>query len=237
MALIKKDATDTVEVNATVVDSTVPEPEVKVEVQTTEVAVKAPSAPAAKGGSFWFNNEAVQEVVASATYGDFPQVIAAQGTFSTSGSSGEEVGKTIIFKPILKKTKWVCAPGSNDDEAKEYFAAAYEGELTADGKTIDECVEDAKAAGYDKAAKKEYADLFAYVVSHESGSALENETVILQLSPMSRISWGKFSKKLEMKAAFGQLIVNEDGLSVKAVAKATKNKGGQAYTYYEFELA
>ena len=235
MALIKKDANVvTEEVNATVVDSTVAEPVV----ETTDVAVKPVSqAPVAKGGSFWFNNEAVQEVVSTATYGEFPQVIAAQGTFSTSGSSGEEVGKVLIFKPILKKAKWICAPGSNDPEAKEYFAAAYEGELTPEGKTIDECVEDAKAAGYDKAAKKEYADLFAYIVEHEKGDAFTDETVILQLSPMSRIEWGKFSKKLELRAAYGTLAVPEDGLSIKAIATAGKNKANQSYTYYKFELA
>lgn len=202
-----------------------------------EVAVKQQaSAPAAASKGFWFTNPDVQEVVETAGYGDFPQIIASQGTFQEAGANGADLGKWLAFKPIQAKVKLVCSPNSNDEEAKEYFAAAYEGETTMGGKTIEECVEDAKAAGYEKADIKEYIDLFAYVVSHESGDALNDEVVVLQLAPMSKIEWRKFSKKLEMKAAFKKLEIQEDFV-VKAVAKSTKNKANQSYTHYTFELA
>ena len=215
--------------------------EKKVEAQplseTKEVAVKQQaSAPATASKGFWFTNPDVQEVVETAGYGDFPQIIASQGSFQEAGANGAELGKWIAFKPIQAKVKLVCSPNSNDEEAKEYFAAAYEGETTMGGKTIEECVEDAKSAGYEKADIKEYIDLFAYVVSHESGDTLNDEVVVLQLAPMSKIEWRKFSKKLEMKAAFKKLEIQEDFV-VKAVAKSTKNKANQSYTHYTFELA
>lgn len=208
-----------------------------VKAETKEVAVKKEAGPVASGASgFWFSNPMVQEVVETATFGDFPQIISTQGAFQEGGSSGKELGKYIMFRPIQAKIKKVCSPNSNSDEAKEYFAAAYVGEPTMDGRSIEECLEDAKAAGYEKATIKDYVDLFAYVVSCETNSEeFADEVVILQLSPMSKIEWQKFSKKLEVKAAFGQLEGKE--FVVKAIAKATKNKANQSYTHYAFELA
>ncbi len=205
--------------------------------ETKEVAVKKEAGPVASGSSgFWFSNPMVQQVVETASFGDFPQIIASQGAFSESGSSGKELGKYIMFRPIQAKVKKVCSPNSNDDEAKEYFAAAYVGEPAMDGRSIEECLEDAKAAGYEKASLKDYVDLFAYVESCETNSEdFADEVVILQLSPMSKIEWQKFSKKLEIKAAFGQLEGRE--FVVKAIAKATKNKANQSFSHYTFELA
>ena len=213
--------------------------EVKTETaaETKEVAVKKEAGPVASGSSgFWFSNPMVQQVVETATFGDFPQIISTQGAFQEGGSSGKELGKYIMFRPIQAKVKKVCSPNSNDDEAKEYFAAADVGEPAMDGRSIEECLEDAKAAGYEKASLKDYVDLFAYVESCENNSEdFADEVVILQLSPMSKIEWQKFSKKLEVKAAFGQLEGKE--FVVKAIAKATKNKANQSYTHYAFELA
>lgn len=208
--------------------------------ETKEVAVKKEAGPVASGSSgFWFSNPMVQQVVETASFGDFPQIIASQGVFSEGGSSGKELGKYIMFRPIQAKIKKVCSPNSNDEEAKEFFAAAYVGELTMDGRTIEECLEAAKdpeLGGYEKATIKDYIDLFAYVVSCETNSEeFADEVVILQLSPMSKIEWQKFSKKLEMKAAFGKLEDKE--FVIKAVAKATKNKANQSFSHYTFELA
>lgn len=205
--------------------------------ETKELALKKEAGPVASGSSgFWFSNPMVQQVVETATFGDFPQIIASQGAFSEGGSSGKELGKYIMFRPIQAKIKRVCSPNSQDDEAKEYFAAAYVGEPTMDGRSIEECLEDAKAAGYEKATIKDYIDLFAYVVSCETNSEeFADEVVILQLSPMSKIEWQKFSKKLEMKAAFNKLEDKE--FVIKAIAKATKNKANQSFSHYTFELA
>ena len=206
--------------------------------KTTEVAVKAEAGPVASGSSgFWYSNPAVQEVVATSGYGDFPQIIASQGQFMESGANGKELGKWISFKPIQAKIKQVCSPNSNDEEAKEYFAACYVGETLIDGRSIEEALEDAKSAGYDKASIKEYVDLFAYVTAAETNSdSFADEVVILQLAPMSKIEWQKFSKKLEIKAAFGKIEAGTEFI-VKANAKNAKNKANQGYTHYAFELA
>lgn len=239
MALINRKA-DTATATATETAAAAQESQVQddnVKAETKEVAVKKEAGPVASGSSgFWFSNPMVQQVVETASFGDFPQIIASQGAFSEGGSSGKELGKYIMFRPIQAKVKRVCSPNSQDEGAKEYFAAAYVGEPTMDGRSIEECLEDAKAAGYEKATIKDYVDLFAYVVSCETNSEdFADEVVILQLSPMSKIEWQKFSKKLEMKAAFNKLEDKE--FVIKAIAKATKNKANQSFSHYTFELA
>ena len=111
-----------------------------IKAETKEVAVKKEAGPVAYGSSgFWFSNPMVQQVVETASFGDFPQIIASQGAFSEGGSSGKELGKYIMFRPIQAKVKRVCSPNSNDEEAREYFAAAYVGEPAMDGRSIEEC--------------------------------------------------------------------------------------------------
>lgn len=239
MGLVKSGtttATEPAEVKEEAKVETSPTEEIKAE--TKEVTVKQEAgAVASPTTGIWFTNPTMQSVVDTAAYGDFPQVIASQGAFKEAGLTGKELGKWIAFKPVQAKNKLVCSPNSNDDEAKEYFAAAYEGECASDGRSIEECVEDAKANGYEKADIKKYIDLFAYVVGHESGDNLMvDEVVVMQLSPMSVVSWRKFSKKLEAKVAFGQLHLEKEFV-VKAVAKSATNKVGKQYTYYEFEQA
>lgn len=214
------------------------QPEAKQPKQEKAVAVKkeagAVGAPTTQA-SFWFTNPDVQELVAEAQYGDFPSIIAAQGSFQTAQDK-LDVGNIIEFKAIQAKSKLVCSPNSNDDEAKEYFAAAYVGETTLDGRTIEECVQDAKNAGYDKADVKEYVDLFAYVEANSSDkNDISGEFVILQLSPMSVIQWSKFSKKLRMQAAFGQLQVTEPP-TIRATATVATNAQKKQYSHYSFSL-
>lgn len=240
MALIKPQTTDakteteTVEENVQVQEA-VTEAEIA---ETKEVAVKQEAGAVATASTgFWFTNPDVQSVVDSASYGDFPSVVATGGALQEAGANGRSLGKWVAFKPIQAKVKLVCSPNSNDDEAKEYFAAAYEGELTLDGRSIEDCVAEAKAAGYEKADVKKYIDLFAYVVSHEEGNGfMDDEVIVMQLSPMSVIEWSRFSKKLQMRAAFGKLQL-EGECVVKAVAANDKNKAGKSFTKYTFEMA
>ena len=235
MALLKRNenAPETETVVETSAD--VNEPAVETAAETKEVATRTSTSVSTAPTGIWYTNDVIREVVDTAEYGDFPQIIAAQGELTENGTAGKTAGKWIAFRPIQAKVKKVCAPGSQDEEAKEYFAACYEGEVTMDGRTIEECLEDAKSAGYDKASIKDYIDLYALVVGQETNDHLIDEVVVMQLSPMSKIEWRKFSKKLEMQAAFGKLQVGED-FTIKAVAKTAKNKSNQNYSHYTFEL-
>ena len=205
--------------------------------ESKAVATRSGSVPVAKStGSFWYTNEVIDALMADSGYGDFPSIIASQGSFKIAQDK-TDVGNILEFRAVTAKKKYVCAPNSNDEEAKEDFAALYEGELTNDGRTIDQCVEDAKAAGYLKADKREYVDLFARVIANSSDKCdLTDEMVILQLSPMSVIKWNQFSKKLLVDAAFGKLKI--DGAPIiRAVATPSVNAQKKEYTAYNFLLA
>ena len=241
MALINRSKTATAPVTETVNEETgeIQEetPKVEARVETKEVAVKKETAVGAPSqqASFWYSNPDVQELVDSAQYGDFPSIVASQGSFQTAQDK-LDVGNIIEFRAIQAKHKLVCSPNSQDDEAKEYFAAAYVGETTLDGRTIEQCVEDAKAAGYDKADVKEYVDLYGYVEANSSDkNDISGEFVVLQLSPMSVVQWNKFSKRLRMEAAFGKLTVTEPPI-IRATATVATNAQKKTYSHYSFSL-
>ena len=243
MGLINRSKTATAPVNETVNEETgeikedAPKVEAKPKAETKEVTVKKETAVGAPGQqpSFWYTNPDVQELVDEAQYGDFPSIVATQGSFQTSQDK-VDVGNIIEFKAIQAKHKLVCSPNSNDDEAKEYFAAAYVGETVLDGRTIEQCVEDAKAAGYDKADVKEYVDLFAMVEANSSDkNDISGEFVILQLSPMSVVQWNKFSKRLRMQAAFKKLEVTEPP-TIRATATVATNANKKQYSHFSFAL-
>lgn len=243
MSLIKK--------NQTPAPASETTPEVSQEVQTEANKPQAKPAPEEKAvvvkpqagapakfdpKKFWYTNEAIEAVVADLRYGDFPSITASQGSFKISPDK-EDVGNIIEFKAIIAKNKDVCSPNSQDDEAKEYFAAVYEGETVADGRTIEECLADTKAAGYENADIKKYVDLVAYVTANSSDkNDLTDEVVILQLSPMSVIAWNQFSKRLQAQLAFGKVIF-DDAPIIRATATPMKNKNKKEFTAFQFALA
>ena len=215
------------------VDASVETTAAQVEAPAKEVAVRESAGTPSTINGFWLGNADVQELVSNAEYGDFPQIIATSGTFKDS-NAGVVLGDEIFFKPIQARVKMVCSPGSNDDEAKEFFAAVPEGELSFDGRTIEQCLEDAKAAGYEKASIKKYVDLYALIESNPNGKTdYSGEFVSLQLAPMSLIAWNRFSKKMQMKLAFGQLELNEP-VTITAVATPATTANKKEYTHFNF---
>ena len=141
-------------------------PETQAQAKPEDKAVAMKAAAGAPAGfdpkKFWYSNPGIEALMADIQYGDFPSIASSQGSFKM-GSEKADVGNIIEFKAIIAKSKLVCSPNSQDDESKEYFAAVYEGDTTMDGRSIEECLEDAKAAGYERADIKKYIDLVAYV--------------------------------------------------------------------------
>jgi hypothetical protein len=237
MALINRKETaanatsETAEVTETAAapESTTPQEQ---STKSTAVAVKAaPTVPAGSKGSFYMNTPEMLQVVQEAQYGTFASLIASNGTILIADDK-TDIGKTVDFVVIAEKQKEVCSPGSNEPEAKEFFAAAYMGELTMDGRSIDECVQDAKDAGYTKADKKIYTDVFIMV---QSAGVLEGEVVMLQCAPMSLRTWNSFKAQLMMKAALGSAATDGPPV-IRATAVGATNANKQSYTTYRFSL-
>jgi len=210
--------------------------------ETKEVAVKkSAAAPAGMvaGASVFITNPDILEAVADATYGMFPSVTASNGTHMCGD---DDLGKTLKFQAILAKDVWKVAPGSNDEEAKDYFAVSEDGEVTKDGKPLQEALQDALDAGYSKAAIKKYIDVVCIVADSDNGDFI-GETVTLQLSPSSQYTWNPLAGRCKMKAALGKLkaepVVGAEHLGnvvvFTSVATPTKYKGND-FTKFEFSV-
>jgi len=241
MALINKAtaaataaATET-EVQETEVATPVEAP--KTEAPGKAVAKKAQTAVAvATEQSFLLTNPVIQEIVANAKSGETPTLVATSGTFKISGDK-TDVGNIIDFYVLGTRRKFTCSPNDKAEDAKQYFAAAYDNDLTSEGQTIDECVEDAIAAGYTGAKKAEYIDVFVKVVANSKGDKIDlaGELMCLQLSFMSQKNWHSFANKLKMSASFGELDLSQGPPVVRATAFATNNRAGNDYTVFQFQ--
>ncbi len=207
--------------------------------ETTEVATRPENVVAistTKATAFVMDPE-ILEIVSDATYGDFPSVTAANGTHMCNK---EDIGKELKFQAIIAKEKKIIAPGETGEEAKEYFEASEDGETVSDGRSLDEALQDAIDAGYEKATIRDYIDVIALVIECEDEDMI-GETVVIQLAPSSQFSWRRLEKTTKMKALTGKVeavpVMGDEkrGLAVvfTCTAKATSYKGNN-YTKFEF---
>ncbi len=211
------------------------------ETTTTEVTVRESAAPPAPAvlSSIFITNPIFQDAVAGAKYRTFPSVVASGG----SHMQGEnDLGKELKFQAILVKAVKKVIPGSNDDEASDYFAVSEDGESVNDGRSLEEALQDAKDAGYDKAKIKDYLDVIVLVTECVNKDFI-GETLTLQLSPSSCYSWEPLEGQCKMKAALGKLEAvpiagNPDlGTAVVFTSTATNSKKGtNNWTKFVFTL-
>lgn len=210
---------------------------------TTEVATQTQAAPPEliKGGSVFITNKAFIEAAAGADYRTFPSITASNGTHAVSGSA-DELGKILKFQAIVAKDSRRVVPGSNDDEAKEYFQVSEDGKTVSDGRTIEEALEDAKEAGYEKASIKDYIVVTCLVVECENPDYI-GEVVNLQLAPSSQFTWRPLSGKCKMRAAMGKLeaspVLGDESLGSAVIFTSTATPttyAGNKFTKFEFSI-
>lgn len=194
-----------------------------------------------KGGSVFITNPAFLDAVADAEYGTFKSVVASNGTHMVSGSD-TDLGKVLKFQAIVANPVWKIVPGSNDEEAKDYFRVSKDGVTCNDGTDIQEALQEAIDAGYEKASIKEYIDVICVVVDCADESFI-GETITLQLAPSSQFTWRPLAGKCKMKAAMGKLeaepVLGDPELGSAVIftstAKPTTFKGN-SFTKMEFSI-
>ena len=211
--------------------------------ETKDVAVKeTAAAPAvagvAGGGNFFIATPVMLQVIAEAEWGTFETISASNGSFNLS-STKKSVGSVLEFQAIGEKIKKVCSPGSNEPEAKDYFATCYEGGVCLDGSSIEEKLQEAKDAGYNKAKIQDYLDVFVKITDcAEKDSDIVGEIMVLQLAPVSKTSWNSFKNSLIMRSEMGEKVFGAGGAApvIRATAKGEVNKNRQSYTVFKFSL-
>ncbi len=234
MGLKKKEAEDKAKVEETAVEETA--------VEETAVATQESAGPPAEVSlkpSAFCKSPLILEAVAGATYGTFPSVTANSGTHMC----GEvDLGKELKFQAILAKDIKKVIPGSQDDEADQFFKVSDDGEFTNDGQPLEEALQDAKDAGYDKASIKNYIDVICNITECDNKDFV-GETVTLQLAPSSQFTWRPLAGKCKMRAALGKLKAPpfagdpDLGNVIVITSTATPAKhGGNSWTKFEFTL-
>lgn len=210
---------------------------------TKDVAVKetaAAPAVASKPGSFWLTSPKIQEIIAGADTQTFDRLVPAIGGLKLY-STGKTVGAWVTFQAMGEKRKRSISPnGPKDDtEQRKYFCAGYEGQLSSHGNDIEEDLEIAKDAGYDKAKITEYIDIFVMITATADEAAdLVGEIVTIQLASVAASNWVSFKSGLEAKAELGMIQLSTDGKPpvLKALAKADTNNAKQDFTSVKFSL-
>ena len=238
MALIKKTETETVTSNETAND--VQETETMTE--TKDVAVKPAAGAVAvpSTGSFWMATPAILDIVAEADTQSYDRLVGSSGQLKLY-STNKPVGSWVRFRAIAEKRKRTVSPNGpqGDPEAKNYFAAAYDNQLSSRGNDIEEDLQIAIDAHYDKAKIAEYLDLFVLIEETEKAdSDLVGEIVVIQLAQVAKGTWISFKSGLLLKNELGMLNF-ADGKPplIEAYAKAETNKMRQDYTTIKFKLA
>lgn len=246
MGLKKKAAEATADDSNKVEETAAPEEKVETssteETTTTEVATQESAGVPAEASlkpSAFCKSPLILEAVAGATYGTFPSVTANSGTHMCGE---EDLGKVLKFQAILAKEIKKVIPGSQDDESDQFFKVSEDGETTKEGQPLEEALQDAKDAGYDKAAIKIYIDVICNVVECDNKNFV-GETITLQLAPSSQYTWRPLEGKCKMKAALGTLKAPpfagdpDLGNVIVITSTATPTKyHGNSFTKFEFSL-
>lgn len=237
MALIKKTETETVNETANDVQETetMTESVKDVAVKPAAGAVAVPST-----GSFWMATPAILDIVAEADTQSYDRLVGSSGQLKLY-STNKPVGSWVRFRAIAEKRKRTVSPNGpqGDPEAKNYFAAAYDNQLSSRGNDIEEDLQIAIDAHYDKAKIAEYLDLFVLIEETEKAdSDLVGEIVVIQLAQVAKGTWISFKSGLLLKNELGMLKF-DDGKPplIEAYAKAETNKNRQDYTTIKFKLA
>lgn len=168
-------------------------------------------------------------------FGSIPRYTATNGQIVDSDK--KSVGTWIQFEPVSYNDLYMVAPGSNDDDSKEYLKFSHDGETCDDGSgSLEQAVADAKAAGYEKAAVKKYIELFGILLSGEKipeGSSSLNKLVMLSLSPESAKAWEGYMIQAAVQVKLGRM--SAEDLKVITSNAVVKNYGTTTFTCFNFE--
>lgn len=169
------------------------------------------------------------------TFGSIPRYTASNG--QVMDGDKKPVGAWIQIEPVSWNYTYMMATGSNDEEAKEYLKFSYDGEMCTDGSmTLQQALQEAQAAGYDKAAIKRYIELFGIVLSAEKlpdDSPAMGKLAMLSLSPESVKAWNGFKVQAAVQIKMGRM--NPEDMRVVTANVVVKTYGGNTFSCFNFE--
>ena len=138
--------------------------------------------------------------------GVFPRITVGLDGFSRDKT--KELGKKIAIEVLSWSYVWLVTTGEqNNDEANKLIRTSYDGANLKGGEgSVAEYVKYLKSEGYDKAAVKQYAEVYANLAWSETLGDIkadEQEIVQVSLSPQSVGQWGRYLLESGLRKAKG----------------------------------
>ncbi len=137
--------------------------------------------------------------------GVFPRITVGLDGFSRDKT--KELGKKIAIEVLSWNYIWMVTAGEQNEESNKLIRTSYDGKNLKGGEgSVEDYVKYLKSEGYDKAATKQYAEVYCNLVWSEVGGEVksdEQEIMQVSLSPQTVGQWGRYLLESGLRKAKG----------------------------------
>ena len=185
----------------------------KAKVEATTAIAKAKTTAVASGGTPFraglthLEQQLDLETVRALGVGTLPKLVADRAGFEMGGGKDKkEFGDYVDFQIVSYNNRWLYTSGVDGDEGKDLLRTSYDDGETLEGhpESGNEYLRYLKDEGYPKADKRQYIDLWGFVVASDKLGAVdedEREMIQLQLSPSSVKQFKAYQVQAGIRAA------------------------------------
>jgi hypothetical protein len=169
-------------------------------------------------------------------YNTFQRLRVDAGIISTQ--DGKEAGTFLELAVVSYSSSWTVSAGDDSEEGKKAVRFSDDG-LTIrgageddehDGKTCTEYRDWLRDNGFEKAAVKEYLNVFGIAMAAEKADfAFMNEIVSVSLSPTSKGKFDNYILNRAVKARMGKIKEDSGNPVVRFTTERTKGKDNKSY--------
>lgn len=137
--------------------------------------------------------------------GVFPRITVGLDGFSRDKT--KELGKKIAIEVLSWNYIWMVTAGEQNEESNKLIRTSYDGKNLKGGEgSVEDYVKYLKSEGYDKAATKQYAEVYCNLLWSEVGGDVasdEQEIMQVSLSPQTVGQWGRYLLESGLRKAKG----------------------------------
>lgn len=184
------------------------------------------------------NAISVEDLVAIGA-GTFPRITASRGGFVVDKNKRNLGKKARIEVLSWNYIYYVTTGEENNPEADKLFQISYDSEVLKDGRNINEYVEWLKKEGYNKASKKQYAELYVNLLGYQEVRddmikkvdvpPEEQAMYQVSLSPKSVGQWMKWLLEGSLRKARG---ISDDTVVTMVQEEATNGNNTYALAHF-----
>lgn len=169
-------------------------------------------------------------------YNTFQRLRVDAGIISTQ--DGKEAGTFIELSVVSYSPSWTVTTGTDGEESKQHVRFSDDGKTIRGagdeddhaGKTCEEYRDWLRENGFEKAAIKEYMNVFGIAMAAEkSDFAFMNEIVSLSLSPTSKGKFDSYVINRAVKARMGKITEDSGNPVIRFTTDRTKGKDNKSY--------